>query len=431
MKDVKDITALVYDRGTFFPVAERLARDVKTCYYHKPRAESFQTFAETVRGDGHPQVKYLSDIWPVKDEVDLWVFPDCADAGLQAELVSQGKAVWGSRGAADYENLRGKWLTFCEENGLPMPRTERIRGLTNLRLFLQENPEQEWFIKISTFRGDMETWGTKSPDATRNKLDLLALKFGPFQDDILFYVQEKLDTDIESGADTYNIRGQWPSKIVLGYEKKGQSYFATWQTRADMPPEVWGVMDKIAPMLAQEQYANFISSEVRIAEGKSYWLDPCLRVPSPAGEEQLELYGNLSEIIWQGANGILVEPEMAAKFCGEAVISYCGDKEGWKSVKVPEDIQRWIKLYACAHKDGSFHFPPSQDPEAIGCAVALGDTAKEVVDNLKGLAEALKDELVELHITEIADLFGEIAEAEDEGIPFGDGKVPEPAEVLK
>ena len=34
--------------------------------------------------------------WSVKDEVDLWVFPDLQYAGLQLELESQGAAVWGA-----------------------------------------------------------------------------------------------------------------------------------------------------------------------------------------------------------------------------------------------------------------------------------------------------------------------------------------------
>lgn len=431
MKEVSDLTVCVIDRGTFFPVAERLGREVKKCYYHKPRGESFPTFAVSCLGDGHPNVTYTADFWLHKEEIDLFVFPDCADAGLQVELSRQGFPVWGGRQTADYENYRGKWIEFCKEAGLPMPKTHRIQGLTNLKAFLADHPEEEFFVKISSYRGDMETWSTKSPERTQDKLTLLALKFGPFSNDVLFYVQEKIDTTTESGADTYNIRGQWPGKIILGYEKKAESYLATWKNREDMPPEVWSVTNAISPLLASWDYANFISSEVRISDSGSFWLDPCLRVPSPAGEEQLELYSNLAEIIWHGAQGILVEPEMAARFCGEAVIGYCGDKESWKSLRVPEEIGQWIKLYACAYRDGAFHFPPSQDPEAIGCAVALGDTPKEVIDNLKGLADALKDEPVQLHISEIADLITEIEEAEDEGIPFTQQPMPEPADVIQ
>lgn len=432
MKELADITACVVDRGTFYPVAERLARDVKKVYYHNPVREAFEHFAKGCLGDGHDDVELLVDFWIIKEQIDLFVFPDCADAGLQLELASQGFPVWGSKTASSLETMRGRWLELCETLGFKMPKTHRIQGLTNLRIFLRENEGTEFFVKISRWRGDMETWSTSSPERTENKLDNLALRFGRFKDGLMFYVQEATDAEIEGGADTFNVHGQWPDKIILGYEKKGESYLATWKHREEMPDEIWKITEAIGPTLGEHQYANFVSSEVRFNDDASYWLDPCLRSPSPAGEEQLELYANFSEIVWNGANGILVQPEMTGKFCGEAVISYCGDKEGWKSLRVPEESKRWVKLYAnVQHEDGSVDFPPEQDMEAIGCAVAIADTPKEVIDQLKEIAESMSDQPVELHITEIADLIEEISVAEKQGIPFSDKPMPAPEEVLE
>jgi hypothetical protein len=430
MKEISDTTFCVIDRATFFPVAKRLARDAKKVYYHRPDGDAFRVFAKGILGDGHGDVTYLNDFWKIKDQIDCWVFPDCMDAGLQLELESQGKPVWGSKDAEDLEQMRGRWLDKARELGMPMPKTHKILGLTNLRLFFSKHQGQTFFVKISTWRGDMETWRAWEPHQIRNKCDLLAMKFGPFQEGITFYVQEKIDTKIESGADTYFNNGQFPSKVILGYEKKGASYFATWKERSEMPPVVWGVMDQIAPTLEKLRYCNMISSEVRIKDGKSYWLDPCFRFPSPAGEEELELYENFSETVWHGANGEFVEPKMSAKFCGEAVIQYTGDKEGWKSVVIPEEVEAFVKLYACGYDDGAYHFPPHQDCEAIGCAIALGDTPKEVLDGLKEIKEALGDAPVDLAIEPLADLFAQIDLAESKGIPFSEQELPEPAEVI-
>jgi hypothetical protein len=197
-----------------------------------------------------------------------------------------------------------------------------------------------------------------------------------------------------------------------------------------MPPEIWKPSEIIAPLLESFDYCNLVSTEIRVADDKSYLLDPCLRFGSPAGEEELEMYVNLTEIMYRGACGELVQPQMAAKFCGEAIIAYCGDKDGWKSIKVPEEVKRWVKLYACGYRDGAYHFPPAQDCEAIGCVVALGDTPKEVLDNLKDVREALKDSAVDVKIEPIASLFEEIKTAEKEGIPFTKQEMPEPADAL-
>lgn len=439
MKDIADVTACVIDRGTFWPVATRLARDCKKVYYHNPNGDQFKTVAKNCLGYGHEDVELIDDgYWKIKNEIDLWVFPDCDDHGLQWQLESEHRPVWGSKDAYAEETMRGVWIETCERIGLPMPRTHVIKGLTNLRLFFREHERETFFVKISTFRGDCETFKACEPCAIENKLDVLALKFGPFKESRTFYVQEPIDTDIEGGADSYYVNGDYPNKIILGYERKGESYFATWKDREDMPPEIWKSSEAIAPLLAGYNYCNMVSSEVwvkqhpehRIGDSESFMLDPCLRFPSPAGEEELEMYENFSEIIYRGACGEMVQPEMAAKFCGEAVIAYCGDREGWKSIQVPEEVRRWVKLYACGYEDGAYHFPPSQDPDAIGCAVALGDTPEEVVDKLKEISEALEDCAVELKIEPMAHLFKEIEEAKKQGIEFSEQEIPEPEIVI-
>ena len=431
MKEISEITACVIDRGTFFPVAERLARDYKRALYHKPSGEPFETVARASLGAGLPNVEYVDDFWEHRSEIDLFVFPDCADWGLQKELERQGFPVWGSKDAGKLEQYRGKWLDFCKAMDLPMPTTERVRGLTNLALYLKEHEGERLFIKLSRFRGDMETWEAKTPEQIANKLQYLWLRFGPLGNHIVFYVQQGVETDIEAGTDTYNIHGQWPDEIILGYEKKGESYFATVKPRKSIPDVLWRGNEAITKVFNDFNYTNFVSSEIRVKDDVGYWLDPCFRTPSPAGEEELEMMDNFPEIVWQGAQGNLVQPEWAAKFCGEAVIAYNGDRDAWKSLTVPKEVSRWIKLYAAAYADGAYHFPPCQDHDAIGCAVAIGNTPQEIVDKLKELSEAMKDQPVTLRIEPMAELIVEIDKAEEEGIHFTNAPLPEPASALE
>lgn len=433
MKETADAVLLVYDRSIFFPVAERLAEGCKKVYYTRPNGEPFETVAQGCLGDGHPKVEFIShdDWWRVKTEVDGFVFPDCSDWSLQRELEEQGYPVWGSKGAGRLEKMRGRWMEVCKNLGMPMPRTEQIRGLTALEDFLIAHEGESWFIKISRFRGDMETWESKEKHQVKNKLAYLRMRFGPLSEAITFYVQERIETEIESGSDTYNIFGQYPDEVIIGYEKKGESYFAAVRPKKKMPEEVWSCAEAVEKVLEQERYANFVSSEIRRTKTESFWLDPCFRCPSPAGEEQLRMYKNFPDIVWNGANGKLVQPEWAGKFCGEAVIGYSGDRDAWKSIVVPEEVKPFVALYANAYYDGAYHFPPSQDPEAIGCAVGIGDTPQEVLDQLKEIQEVLKDAPVQLHIEPMADLFKEILEAEKQGIEFAEEKVPDPAEVLE
>jgi hypothetical protein len=227
------------------------------------------------------------------------------------------------------------------------------------------------------------------------------------------------------------VAGDYPDKIILGYEKKDESYLATWLPRSEMPEEIWRVSETLKPLLERERYCNLVSTEVRVKDDESFFLDPCFRFPSPAGEEQLEWYENFPDIVWHGANGELVQPEMLGKFAGEAIISYHGDREGWKSIEVPDEARQWVKLYACAYHQNAYHFKPAQAPECIGCAVAIADDPEDVITKLKEIQEAMASAAVTLHIEAMADLIKEIATAEEKGIHFTHKEMPEPAAVLE
>jgi hypothetical protein len=430
VKAVEDVVACVVDRRTFFPVAVRLARDLKKVYYCSPNASAFETVANALLGFNYPKIHGIQDFWPIKNEIDLFVFPDNHDWGLQLELESQGFPVWGSKQAEDLESLRGVWLETAKEIGLPMPHTEVVVGLDAAREYLYEHRDEKKHIKISRYRGDMETWCADDWMVTETKLDALAAKWGRLKNVITFYIQDDLNTDIEGGADSYFV-GDFPEEVIIGYEKKNLGYFGAVTSRDEIAPEIWKPCELIAPVLRDYDYCNFFSTEVRLVDGDGYLLDPCCRCPTPAGEEQLEMFKNFGDIVWYGANGQLLQPEWAAKFCGEYVIQWTGEKEGPKSIRVPEEIRQWVKLFACAYVDDAFHFPPDQDPSCLGCIVGLGDEPEEVVDHLNLIREKLEDQPVSLPVEPMAEIIAQIEKAKGLGIEFGEAKeMPEPTVVL-
>lgn len=430
MKELSDITICVIDRGTFFPVAVRLAREVKKVYYYRPNGESFETAWTDSIGHNYPNVEAVRAFLPIKNEIDVFVFPDCRDWDLQLDLESQGFAVWGSRRGEDLENMRGLWIETALEIGLPMPKTEVIRGLEALRVYLYEHRDETKFVKISRYRGDMETWKASDWLVTRNKLDSLAAKWQGLQNLIVFYVQDELDTTIEGGADSYFV-GDFPDEMILGYEKKDMGYFGAVMERKKMPPLIWQPSELLAPVLKRFDYCNFLSSEIRVVDDKSYWLDPCCRCPSPAGEEQLEMFLNFAEIVVNGAHGLLVQPKWAARYCGELVISWTGKRDSEKILKIPEELRQWVKPYGCAYVDDAFRFSPEHDADCLGCVVGVGDTPEEMIDHLKEIREELSSQSVDMQLEPLRDLIEEIEEAREMGIPFGDGDtMPAAAEVL-
>jgi hypothetical protein len=425
MKPISECSVCLVDHGLFIPVALRLAQTFKRVLYHSPCEAGFPMLAPFLIGD-FPPIERCNDIWKVKCDVDIFVFPDIGYSGLQLELESQGYPVWGSRNGDSYEVSRTKFLRTLKEVGLPTPTYEVIQGLTALREHLQKNEDK--FIKISRFRGLMETWHHDNYDTSKGRLDRLAVKLGPFQDVITFTVVDPLDTPIEIGGDTFHVRGQWPSKMLQGYEWKDQGFLGAVTERDDMPQQILDVLDAFGPLLGAENYSNFFSMELR----DDVFIDPCCRGPLPGTGAQLANIANIDEVIYAGAQGQLVEPEMIDNFVAEAVLKAKGDKDDWGELDVPEKMLDFCRFGGCCRTpDGErIAFPPDDSHEhEVGWLSAGGDTIRSTIKLLLARAAELPKGLT-ADTRSMIDLLSEIQEAEKQGIEFTEQPVPEPEAVV-
>lgn len=245
MSEFGSNTVLVYDHGLFLPLAQKLVGQFGRVLYATPFERGFPLITEGVIGDNYEGIERCNDVWAVKDEVDLFVFPDIQHAGLQTELESQGKLVWGSRYGDSLELSRVKFLETLKEIGLPCPKYEVVVGLESLRDNLKAN-EDRW-IKISRWRGTMETWHHNTYEQSEPKLDKLSVKLGPIKNLVQFMVFEPVESDLEVGYDGYCIDGKFPSLAVQGYESKDRGYIATLQKYQELPELVREVNDAFGP----------------------------------------------------------------------------------------------------------------------------------------------------------------------------------------
>lgn len=430
MKSVSEATALIVDNGLFVSLAERLARDggFKRVLYYSGWECAFPNLNQCIIGDGFERIEKCYDIWSVKDKIDVAIFPDIGRAGIQLELEKQGISVWGSRNADTLEISREKFHRVLGEVGLTVPKFERVVGLTKLRDYLRD--KESVFIKISKYRGSLETTHFRSTALDESTLDCWAVKFGPAKEIIPFLVFEAIDTDLELGGDTYCIDGKWPDTMLQAYEWKDKGLFASVMKREDAPEQLNAVMDAFGPVLAKYRHRNFWSMEVRVKDDEFYFIDPTPRAGLPSSASQMELWKNLPEIIWAGAHGELVEPEPAAQFSCECVLTMKSDKGAWAVTEVPKELQRWMKLGSCCEIGGKACFPPEgEHHEEIGWMVSLGDTMREAVETMLAQVDLLPDG-VSANTESLVELIKEVHNAESDGIEFAD-RVPNPAIVIE
>ena len=425
MKPISQVTALVFDNGLFQPIAHRLAKDCKRVLYHVPWEKGFSTLNDHIRGDGFADIEMCESPWDVKDEVDLWVFPDIGHSGIQLELERQGKAVWGSRKADSIELNRQKFNRILKEVGLPVATHEVIKGLTNLRAFLKDKEDR--FIKFSKFRGTMETTHWRSYDMDEGWLDKMAVKLGPAKDMLPFLVFEPIDTGIEIGGDTYCVDGKWPSLMLHGLENKDKCYLGAVTPIAEMPEDLRNVMEAFRPLLSEYRYRNQFSMEDR----DGFLIDPTMRGGLPSTGSQLETWTNFPDIVWHGANGELVDPIPAYKFSVEAIITIKSDRDEWGKTRIPDGLGDAVKLTGCCEIEGAICFPPCEgDGKEVGWLVAGGDSIEDAIDNIKEFAEKLPVGL-EAATDELVGLIKSAHEGEKENWEFSRQEIPSPEIVVK
>jgi hypothetical protein len=427
MKDASQTKALVVDNGQFVSIARKLGEQIEKCFYWSPADRSLPLIQEAMIGDGFDDIERVKSIWDVVDDVDFFVFPDIGHCGLQKYLIGLGKPVWGARDGDSLESNRGKFLKALESMGMEVPPHEIIKGLTNLRLFLDDKEDK--YIKISKWRGNFETFHWIDREQTQSELDNLAVEFGPAKEHVTFYVFDPIDTDIEDGCDTYCIDGEYPSLVLHGMEAKDKAYLGTMCKFDELPEQVRLVNEQFAPALKAFGYRGAFSTEVRILKDKFYFIDCTARFPSPPHQLETELWGNFAEILWQGANGVCIDPDPTAKFGAQALLTVSRNDKEWTAVKVPGSIKNSVKCGFCCEIDGLLCFPPNPLEHMAGYLVATGDTIEEAVNSLREKAEELPDGL-KCEPESLASLLKQVASAEEKGMEFTSQKVPEPSIVL-
>lgn len=429
MKPTSDVTALVVDSGLFLNFARTLAKSMKRVIYWSPECRAYPSIKQACIGDGFEGVERVKDFWSLLPEIDLVAFPDCSHTELQQHLVDMEIPVWGSRTGNDLELKREYFLNVLKETGLDVPEYHVCEGLIELGKWLSDKEDQ--YIKISRYRGDMETHHWRNAAMDCGWLDSLAVSLGPLSEHMRFLVFPAIKTDLELGGDGYNIDGRWPKLFLNGLEIKDKSYMAAVMSTDKLPVQVKAVMDAFSPYLKSAKYRQFWSTEIRVQPKAFYFTDATTRGGMPSFGSQQLLWKNFADIVWFGAHGELVDPEPAGKFSMESMITSKRDPDTWERVELDPQLEGTAQFNSCCFVDGIYAFPPSEyDSNDLGWLVSIGNTPQEVLEKQKNAADLLPDGL-SADVEDLASVFKEIEVAKESGIEFTKTNMPSPAEAIE
>jgi len=414
----KDKTVLVVmSGGLFMEMACRLARDFGKVYYYTEWRSTFPHMNVGMVGHGMEKIKRVDSIFgPHFDTIDLFVFPDLYWGETQVYLEKLGKRVWGARTGEEIEIYREVCKKLMEQNDLPVQPWKIITGIEALREYLQKHDNQH--VKIDKWRGDFETFFSEKYELVAPKLDDIAHTLGGFKTIAEFIVEDDLPDCVEVGLDAYCIDGQYPSATLCGIEVKDLGYVAEFKQWKSIPEEITRWTTNMSHILETYGYRGFLSNEIRIGKDlQPYMIDACTRCGCPPNELYQEFYTNISDIIWEGADGVLVDPTPSGKYGLEVIIKSEWAKDHWQPIGIDPEMRQNVKLFNPVCVDGQFYVAPQgEDMGEVGAVIGYGDTLEEAHEMVKAMAEGVSGYGIKIPLGSLDTAFKQMEEINAMGI---------------
>jgi len=397
IKPVNEIVALVWDNGLFVELARKLGQQYKKVYYHCPWQNGFPKMNQAKIGFGIPEIELVSSPWQCFDECDIIIFPDVyfGPEQLFIEEHFPEKLVWGSRMGEDFELERAYTKELMKSVGLPVSDYSTVTGIDALKDYLKTH-EDVW-VKISRWRGHMETFPAPNFRLVEPRITELELQLGGFAPITEFIVEKAINDCEEFGIDGYCIDGEMPSLIFNGFEVKDKGDIGKMMKYSSIPEPITRWERLMKPFLKEVGYRGFLSTEVRITQDHTpYMIDACARCGSPPNELYQELFTNLGEIIYFGAMGKLVDPKPKAEWGAEILIHSSWADKNWQPVAFPKEMREFIKLRNCACINGIYYaIPQTVGLPEIGAAVGYGSSMDAAIKMAKEVAETVEGYYIE------------------------------------
>lgn len=394
-KEFKPKSICVVDNigGTYFNIAVELTRYFKV-YYHSVNQNPFPMVSLSNIGYGYEDITVITDFWSNINTFDIICFPDIYFNSWGTYLRSVGKKVWGGCVSEKLELDRKLFKDELKSSGMSIAPTKYVMGIDNLTKYLKS--EKDKWIKISFFRGNMETFHHIDINQSMIWLQALTISMGPLGKTIEFMIEDSISSIAEVGYDGFAVNGLLPDNQIWGVETKDSSWVGTHTLSNQMPYPVIDINNKFKNVLTRYNHTGFYSNEIRVGEdGINYYTDICARGGVPPSNAYMSLITNWDEIIINGCDNILVEPKYNSKYCVELILksTYC--HQNFMPISIPDEYRNSLKLKGCLNVDGKDYIIPFEqagikDNDAFGSVVVVGDSIDDILTNAVEIAGSIE-----------------------------------------
>ena len=362
--------------------------------------DGFPSLYQMKIGEGYKGITRCNDFYAIKNEVDLWIFPDILFAGLQTDLEESGKRVWGARYGEEIENLKIDFREHCKEIGVPVSPYKVVTGMTEARKYL-ETHEDKW-LKVELIRGNFETFHVENLKLAEPRLQKVAHDLGPWKEKQRIIIEDSFPDSVEVAFDLWSIDGLFPGLVIFGIEIKGKGYFCFIMKYEDLPWQIRDLNEKFVPTLKEYHYRSNFPVEIRInKKGEYVALDPCTREGHPVFSTKLAMIKNLPDVFWNGAEGKCIDPKFDVGVkCGMELVIF----SDWAAtepqpVYVPPKYRDAVKFRYAAEVDGVVWVLPQPLPNTtLGSITATGKSWQECKDKILEIKDEIKGEGIDCYV---------------------------------
>lgn len=368
-------SALVLDHGMFPEVARRLAQEGYEVGYFSPWANAFPQARDMQVGTGIDGVTRANEpLRAMMEGPDLVVVTDLflSDYAMAARALDL--PVVGSGEGERIETDRWFLKEFLADNGLDVIKSVEIVGVEETYKYLLEHPDT--FVKVSVFRGDMET---RSAKTWLTEYHDFRLKVGELGKYMRFIVEDEIPDAMEIGFDGFWCDGELLTPFLVGAEIKDAGYIGyVCDDASRLPAECQAIIKALGKYFAKTQYRSFFSNEMRVLpDGTTYMTDATCRVPSPPGGTIMRACQNFGAVMRGLAAGKPVAPDFGnAEYLSEIILKSAWGNDHFLEVTIPKGKRDDYAFHNFFQVDGKVWIAP-HETRLLEFGSALGSGSLE------------------------------------------------------
>jgi hypothetical protein len=401
-------SVLIVDTNLGLEHALRFGRDGYKTYYAIDMHDPYPKLINEISGEGFPEITKVSDWGQVLDKTDTIIFIDSGFGYTAQWLRNKGYNVIGADPKSERLELDRVYVrNVLSKLGIDIPPGEVVTGIDGV-INAIKHMKTKVFVKISKYRGAVETFGTDDPEEAE-----FLLTQGGFRiigNKAKFVVERALD-GIEIGVDAWFNGSNFIPIVANTIEFKGKGN-ATKFTKID--ESVWyPVLKKLEPWLSKNGYVGMFCLEGFYNGEKLYVTDVTPRFPFICSYAYPKVLKNYSEFMIDLAKGLNTLPEPMNTYSVQIGV-YTDSPEKWKKIEYNGDDIDWIAFRRVIKKGNNYWFVP--DDPTVAVAISSNDNLEDAL--LQAIDRAKRISVPESYYSGF-DLYFDLLEELEKGKKYG------------